>query len=294
MDLGFLAGPLVGSVIGYFTNYIAVRMLFRPRKEIKVFGVRLPFTPGVIPKGKPRLAKAVGEVVANNLLTKEDITRMLLSESAEEKAAGKAMEILSGEIRTQLTGLAKSEDNYERKKEKLIALLCEQIEEAIRELPVGETIVAEGSKAIREKVQGGFLSMLISDDLIASLMTPMGERIQKYLEENGAGYVKPVLKEKIAGLASSTPLELLQKMDMEEEAVRNAVVSLYRSVIETEAEKVLRQFDIAGIIEEKINAMAVEELEGLVLSVMKKELDSIVRLGAVIGFVIGMVNIFIS
>lgn len=294
MDLGFLAGPLVGSVIGYFTNYIAVRMLFRPRKEIKVFGVRLPFTPGVIPKGKLRLAKAVGEVVANNLLTKEDITRMLLSESAEEKAAGKAMEILSGEIRTQLTGLAKSEDNYERKKEKLIALLCEQIEEAIRELPVGETIVAEGSKAIREKVQGGFLSMLISDDLIASLMTPMGERIQKYLEENGAGYVKPVLKEKIAGLESSTPLELLQKMDMEEEAVRNAVVSLYRSVIETEAEKVLRQFDIAGIIEEKINAMAVEELEGLVLSVMKKELDSIVRLGAVIGFVIGMVNIFIS
>lgn len=49
----------------------------------------------------------------------------------------------------------------------------------------------------------------------------------------------------------------------------------------------------ARIIEEKINAMDVKELEVLVLSVMKKELDSILGLGAVIGFVIGMVNIFI-
>ncbi|MFW5675225.1 MAG: hypothetical protein ACOCNL_02930 [Acetivibrio ethanolgignens] len=50
---------------------------------------------------------------------------------------------------------------------------------------------------------------------------------------------------------------------------------------------------MARIIEEKINAMDVKELEVLVLSVMKKELDSILGLGAVIGFVIGMVNIFI-
>lgn len=293
MSLGFLAGPLVGSVIGYFTNYIAVKMLFRPRKEIKVFGIRLPFTPGVIPKGKPRLAKAVGEVVANTLLTKEDITRMLLSEAAEEKVSGKVMEVMSGEIRTQLVGLARSEDSYERKKEKLISLLCGQIEEAIRELPIGATIAEEGGKAVKEKVQGGFLSMLVSDDLIASLMIPMGDRIQQYLEENGVQYVRPVLKEKIAGLEKSTLLELLERMDMEEATVKNAVVSLYDGLIEAEAERVLKQLDIARIIEEKINAMDVKELEVLVLSVMKKELDSIVGLGAVIGFVIGMVNIFI-
>lgn len=293
MKLGFLAGPLVGSVIGYFTNYIAVKMLFRPRKEIKVFGIRLPFTPGVIPKGKPRLAKAVGEVVANTLLTKEDITRMLLSEAAEEKVSGKVIEVMSGEIRTQLVGLARSEDSYERKKEKLISLLCGQIEEAIRELPIGATIAEEGGKAVKEKVQGGFLSMLVSDDLIASLMTPMGDRIQQYLEENGVQYVRPVLKEKIAGLEKSTLLELLEQLDMEEAAIKNAVVSLYHGLIEAEAERVLKQLDIARIIEEKINAMDVKELEVLVLSVMKKELDSIVGLGAVIGFVIGMVNIFI-
>ena len=38
-------------------------------------GHKLPFTPGAIPKGKPRLAKAVGTIVANDLLTEEDINK---------------------------------------------------------------------------------------------------------------------------------------------------------------------------------------------------------------------------
>ena len=55
----YIATPLIGAVIGYVTNWIAVKMLFRPRKEVRVFGKRLPFTPGVIPRGQARLAKAV-------------------------------------------------------------------------------------------------------------------------------------------------------------------------------------------------------------------------------------------
>ena len=60
MILSYIAGPLIGAAIGYCTNYIAVKMLFYPRKEIRLFGHRLPFTPGAIPRGKPRLAGAIG------------------------------------------------------------------------------------------------------------------------------------------------------------------------------------------------------------------------------------------
>ena len=56
--------PLVGAVIGYFTNMIAVKMLFFPHEEKHIFGWRVPFTPGAIPKGKERLAKAAGEILA--------------------------------------------------------------------------------------------------------------------------------------------------------------------------------------------------------------------------------------
>ena len=47
---------LVGGFIGWFTNYLAIKMLFRPYKEIRVFGIKLPFTPGLIPKEKERIA----------------------------------------------------------------------------------------------------------------------------------------------------------------------------------------------------------------------------------------------
>ena len=73
MTLQNLYGPVIGAVIGYCTNYIAVKMLFYPRNEVKVWGHKMPFTPGAIPKGKPRLAKTVGNIVANTLLTEEDI-----------------------------------------------------------------------------------------------------------------------------------------------------------------------------------------------------------------------------
>ena len=58
-------------------------------------------------------------------------------------------------------------------------------------------------------------------------------------------------------------------------------------------EKFGSKFDLRLIIEEKINAMDVNELESLVLTVMKKELDVIVNLGAVIGLVLGMINLLI-
>ncbi|MEG0107985.1 MAG: DUF445 family protein, partial [Lachnospiraceae bacterium] len=57
-ELNWIAGPLIGAVIGYCTNYIAVKMLFRPLYPVKIGRFTLPFTPGMIPKGKERLAKA--------------------------------------------------------------------------------------------------------------------------------------------------------------------------------------------------------------------------------------------
>ncbi|MBU4541424.1 MAG: DUF445 family protein, partial [Firmicutes bacterium] len=57
MDYTFFIGPILGGIIGLITNGIAIRMLFRPLKAIRVFGLTLPFTPGLIPKEKERIAK---------------------------------------------------------------------------------------------------------------------------------------------------------------------------------------------------------------------------------------------
>ena len=51
--------------------------------------------------------------------------------------------------------------------------------------------------------------------------------------------------------------------------------------------------DIREITRQRIEEMKVDEVEHLVLSVMKKELQAVINLGAVIGAVIGVVNIFV-
>lgn len=76
----FIIGSLVGAVIGYITNWLAIKMLFRPHKEIRIFNIKVPFTPGLIPKEKSRIATSVGESIGKHLLTKETIIKSLCSE----------------------------------------------------------------------------------------------------------------------------------------------------------------------------------------------------------------------
>ncbi len=80
MDLAtlwlLLAPPLVGGVIGYFTNDIAIKMLFRPYQAIYLRGRRLPFTPGLIPRNQERLAKRVSDTIMGSLLTPEEMQRL--------------------------------------------------------------------------------------------------------------------------------------------------------------------------------------------------------------------------
>lgn len=51
VELSYLLGPLTGGIIGYFTNWLAIKMMFRPHKAKYIFGMKIPFTPGLMPKG---------------------------------------------------------------------------------------------------------------------------------------------------------------------------------------------------------------------------------------------------
>lgn len=71
--LPLLIPPLLGAVIGYVTNYIAIRMLFRPLRAWRIIGLRVPLTPGIIPAKRGELALKMGEMVGDHLLTAEDV-----------------------------------------------------------------------------------------------------------------------------------------------------------------------------------------------------------------------------
>ncbi|ACA99089.1 DUF445 domain-containing protein [Synechococcus sp. 7002] len=68
--------PIAGTVIGYFTNDIAINMLFRPYKAIYIGDRRLPFTPGLIPANQDRLARNISRIIMGSLLTPEEIQKL--------------------------------------------------------------------------------------------------------------------------------------------------------------------------------------------------------------------------
>jgi len=78
--LPLLAPPLLGALIGYVTNHVAIRMLFRPLHPWRLLGLRLPLTPGIIPAKRGELAQKMGEMVGSHLLTSADVGRALEKE----------------------------------------------------------------------------------------------------------------------------------------------------------------------------------------------------------------------
>ena len=98
------APPLVGGVIGYFTNDLAITMLFRPYRPIYLAGVRLPFTPGLIPSNQSRLAKRIADTIMSSLLTPEELqnlARRLLQTERIQAAIHWLLQLALDQVKTE-------------------------------------------------------------------------------------------------------------------------------------------------------------------------------------------------
>ncbi len=75
---------LVGATIGYTTNWLAIKMIFRPHEPKYIFGIKIPFTPGLISKERKRISKNIGKTIEDNVLTKEDLNEFLKEAKIEK------------------------------------------------------------------------------------------------------------------------------------------------------------------------------------------------------------------
>ena len=134
------------------------------------------------------------------------------------------------------------------------------------------------------------LAMFLSDEMLNSFIQPVGVELETYIAENGKDFIQKEVNEKIMTFEQKSILDLCNEMNVEESKIRDAIRSIYRNASEDAVAGVLKNVAISGMIEGKINDMKTEDLEKMVLTVMKKELDTIVNLGALIGFILGSLN----
>mgnify|MGYP002520647985 FL=1 len=310
--LSLAAGPILGAVIGLGTNYLAVKMLFRPLYPKKLFGIRLPFTPGIIPKRKAALAHAIGAAVGEQLFTAEDIEETFRNPKTRDTIIQEICRILE-----------------EIPADTAIERIGDQLSNRLTELQIGQIIAEKGAQILREKAKGSMFAL--NDRLIQSIAAPIGSQIEDYLRENRDLLLRSVLSGKRPDLAviqeTDDPEKIADEdmlLAMQDSSASSPIISLPElSVANTQetdgsllsligishdmlVEKVSHAYDsfltgntpvkafhldVAGTVERKINAMDVKELENLVLFVMRKELRSLVWLGGLLGFLLGLLNL---
>ena len=296
MTLATLARPMIGAVIGYCTNYIAVKMLFRPLRPIKLFGHTLPFTPGIIPKGQERLARAAAGVVGNELLTQEELEKTLLSPEMDEKIYRAAQKLLDEQcgnetnLETVLSGFV-GEEAYRLERETIYRDVTDHLAETISSLDLGTAIAGQVVLAVKEKVQGTLLAMMLSDEMLEGFAQPIASQINQYVSKNGDMILAPVVSGELDTIEHKTVGSLVQRMSDSSLDLAALAVKLYHLVVGSRLADMLSAVDLAGIAQRRIEALEPEELERLVLSVMKKELNAVINLGALVGFILGLLNL---
>lgn len=275
MEILHIVLPLVlGALIGYVTNYIAVRMLFRPYRAVKIGSRTLPFTPGVIPKNKQRIAKACGAAVESSLFSQDDIKKAITGSIKKHDIDSiKVAEIVSEDLSEQF---AKT--------------LADKLTGEIKKIAIKGIIAEKGTAILEEKVKDTMLAMFVNRDMIASFAEPIEQKVMQYLDGEGYVYLNLKIKGEIETVRSRTLGQEAAALNLD---IGGFTDRIFDEFIDEKLGTLTSKIDIAAVVEDKINRMDVREFERLVLSVMKKELQAVVNLGALIGFVIGLINLLV-
>ncbi len=275
---------VVGGIIGYFTNYIAIKMLFRPRHEIFVGKWKLPFTPGVIPKNQKRIANAVGNAVSDQLITKDDLLKQMNKSGMKDKLVRSIVDkILHIEV-----NLSEPSDSMN----KLTDKISDGVVEEIKNTDFVPVIREIGNQALSGYLQNPMIAMLLNPSMLDGIYGKISDNIKEYAENNGKQVVENYIHRKIGEIQKVSVKDLFTYTDIESTVITEKVSQIVDEFMTDKGMELLNTVDIKGIVSEKIETMKVEELEALVMYVMENELKAVVNLGAVLGALIGIVNVF--
>lgn len=324
MEASYIIAPLLGGVIGYITNDIAIRMLFRPHTAKYLFGMHIPFTPGIIPKEKGRIAEAVGGVISENLMNNEVLEKYLLSEEMIGKIRLAVEEFIATQQNNSET-VAQFLEHYLSKEEidsisqSVNKSITKQTYDKLADSSVGEKVAHVAIDHVAKKLTidgaqellagiggalggiGGMAAGLFGSNIVAKFLSMLREpaehflanNINTMLRNNGKEIVSNMVDGEVDNFLSNPVCRLLEGHEAQIAQAVDTIESIYRSVITEHLPKILDSIDISKIVRERINEMDVNETEKLIFQVMDKELKAIVWLGALLGLVMGSINIFI-
>ena len=300
IELSYLIGPASGLVIGAFTNWLAIKMMFRPHKAKYIFGMKIPFTPGLIPKERGRLAEAVGSSISENLMNREVLEKNLLSGDMLTKIEeGYDTFITKQKVNTEslrtFLGHFLSKDDLNKIQSDTGSELAAQIHSRLADSNLGTMLAHAAVEHAINKMENSLLGIAFNaEQFLILLQEPaehlLSKHINQIISNNSEEIITNLIGQESDKLLDTPVCDLLRGHDEQLAQLRAILLDGYRQVISIHLPKILSTIDISRIIRDRINELDIEEGEKIILAVMDKELRAIVWLGALLGCIIGTVN----
>lgn len=189
--------PFISAFIGWITNWVAIKMLFHPREEKRILGIRVQ---GIFPKRQKQFAEKLGQLVARELISFEEISNKINSPSTVEKALPLVEQHVNQFIDTKLK----------------------------EEIPL--------------------LSMFISGDTMTKIKRGIVQEVEL------------MIPQLLGGMLTSIQQDL----------------------------------NVERMVIDKVNAFSSDKLEAILLDIMKREFKFVELIGAVLGFLIGLIQVALT
>ena len=101
------------------------------------------------------------------------------------------------------------------------------------------------------------------------------------------------VKKEVAGISEKKMGDFFCVLEEQGANLPDIIEKSYRYLVAEKLPVILTAVRFSDIVEDRINAMDVAQVEELVLVIMKKELGAVINIGALIGFILGLVNVAI-
>ena len=303
----FVVPPFAGAIIGFVTNVVAIRMLFRPLREVRIFKIRLPFTPGVLPRQRKRLAQSIGAMVERELLTPEILRERLAREDVREKVK-QSITLFTEKILEKTPGeLFEGRQNLLSEKismtaDKVYPAFTRGLLEFMRRYEIRRELESRGRIFLRDVFQqlnlfqrffltaGQYDITLqekmpeIIDDLIANAADLLhNENTKKTLTGAVSSSFNKMLGDQNKNIAA-----LLDISAVDKEKLDDYLFDKLMSAADGQIESILSSINVKALVSDRIDSLDMLRVERIILDVMSDQFLWIDIFGGILGFFIGI------
>lgn len=264
-----LSPLLVATLHGYGAAWLAVRMLFRPRRPYQIFGFRVPLTPGMLPKEREHFIASLATVISVRLLDVETVTD----------------EILKLNLESEITTLARREYLAHSQNETTIKVITEHLRERLYHLRDSVEARWEIARALRK----------IVEEELGRRVSLLRRMLIDYILDDEAVY--RIVGDSISTLADQivdslyVRTTIIQAMAQIPEHVGS---STQTAAVNSFVTLLSERLDVRAILIKRLNALSNEAIEQLIMETAGREIRAIVWFGASIGLLVGILQSLIN